>query len=269
MLTQKQENFCLAYIETGNASEAYRRSFSAGKMKPETVTKRASELLSNGDITGRLGELRKQENTVNADVMHSASTSETQAEKSRERLYAEILLSPIACNSSTAHRFGNNVFPNVDPLEMVHAMKGVVEKAVGGDMSNAEALLMAQALNLDKIFNEMARRAALNMGEHLGAMETYMRLALKAQTQCRTTLQTLSDIKNPRTVAFVKQANISNGPQQVNNGALPRTENLVNQSNELSGSSHELLPDARASQITVGVNQKMETVGEIYRAENN
>ncbi|MEX5924590.1 terminase small subunit [Providencia hangzhouensis] len=25
MLTTKQENFCLAYIETGNASEAYKR----------------------------------------------------------------------------------------------------------------------------------------------------------------------------------------------------------------------------------------------------
>ena len=28
-LTQKQENFCLAYIETGNASEAYRKAYNA------------------------------------------------------------------------------------------------------------------------------------------------------------------------------------------------------------------------------------------------
>jgi len=63
----------------------------------------------------------------------------------------------------------------------------------------------------------MSRRAALNMGEHMGAMETYMRLALKAQSQCRTTLETLAEIKNPRAVAFVKQANIAGGHQQVNN----------------------------------------------------
>jgi len=30
-------------------------------------------------------------------------------------------------------------------------------------------------------------------------------LALKAQAQCRATLQTLAEIKNPHPVAFVKQ----------------------------------------------------------------
>ncbi|HGN1932015.1 TPA: terminase small subunit [Providencia rettgeri] len=58
-LTLKQEAFCQAYIENkGNASEAYRAAYAADKMKPETVTKRASELLSNGDVTGRISELR-------------------------------------------------------------------------------------------------------------------------------------------------------------------------------------------------------------------
>ena len=58
MLTQKQEDFCLAYIETRNASEAYRRAYAAEKMKPETIAKRASELLGRREITGRLQELR-------------------------------------------------------------------------------------------------------------------------------------------------------------------------------------------------------------------
>lgn len=58
-LTPKQEAFCLAYIETGNASEAYRRAYNAGKMKGPTVNKRSNELLSNGAITGRLDALRK------------------------------------------------------------------------------------------------------------------------------------------------------------------------------------------------------------------
>lgn len=58
-MTIKQENFCLAYIETGNASEAYRRAYNAGKMKDVTTAKRASELLANGDVAGRIAELRK------------------------------------------------------------------------------------------------------------------------------------------------------------------------------------------------------------------
>ena len=58
-LTIKQENFCLAYIETNNASEAYSRSFNAEKMKLVTINKRASEFLNRRDIAGRIQELRK------------------------------------------------------------------------------------------------------------------------------------------------------------------------------------------------------------------
>lgn len=58
-LTAKQEAFCLAYIETGNASEAYRRSYSASGMKPETINTKSSELMANGKIAARLDELRE------------------------------------------------------------------------------------------------------------------------------------------------------------------------------------------------------------------
>lgn len=59
MLTPKQENFCLAYLETGNASEAYRRSYNASRMKPEAVSVAAFRLTENAKITLRLAELRK------------------------------------------------------------------------------------------------------------------------------------------------------------------------------------------------------------------
>jgi len=58
-LTLKQENFCLAYIETGNASEAYRQAYQAGNMAPATINRKATELLDNGKITARLQELRQ------------------------------------------------------------------------------------------------------------------------------------------------------------------------------------------------------------------
>ena len=59
-LTIKQEKFCGYYIECGNASEAYRRAFSCGKMKPETVNRTAFELLENRKISARIAELRTQ-----------------------------------------------------------------------------------------------------------------------------------------------------------------------------------------------------------------
>jgi len=58
-LTQKQEAFCIAYLETGNASEAYRQAYSTRNMKPASINVKASELLANGKIAVRLDELRK------------------------------------------------------------------------------------------------------------------------------------------------------------------------------------------------------------------
>lgn len=57
-LTEKQEAFCRAYLETGNASEAYRKCYDAENMKGSTINKKSSELLANGHITARIEELR-------------------------------------------------------------------------------------------------------------------------------------------------------------------------------------------------------------------
>lgn len=57
-LTPKKKVFSFAYVETGNASEAYRRAYNAKNMKPETVNKRASELLNDGYITGMIEGLQ-------------------------------------------------------------------------------------------------------------------------------------------------------------------------------------------------------------------
>jgi hypothetical protein len=51
-----------------------------------------------------------------------------------------------------------------------------------------------------------------------------MRVALKAQSQSRCTIDSLADIKNPRPV-FAKQTNIANGPQQVNSTTGPQQVN--------------------------------------------
>lgn len=57
-LTIKQENACLAFIETGNKNEAYRRAFNTVNMKATTINKRANEFFNRGDIKGRIEELR-------------------------------------------------------------------------------------------------------------------------------------------------------------------------------------------------------------------
>lgn len=57
-LTVKQEKFCLAYLETGNASEAYRMSYDAEGMSRASINRKAKELIDNGKIAARMAELR-------------------------------------------------------------------------------------------------------------------------------------------------------------------------------------------------------------------
>jgi phage terminase small subunit len=57
-LTPKQEGFCRDYIETGNATEAYRRNYNCSNMKTESISRKAKELYDNVKITARLKELR-------------------------------------------------------------------------------------------------------------------------------------------------------------------------------------------------------------------
>ena len=59
-LTIKQESFCLTYLETGNASEAYRRSYNAANMAEATIWRKAHDLVRNGNVAARIEELRQQ-----------------------------------------------------------------------------------------------------------------------------------------------------------------------------------------------------------------
>lgn len=56
--TEKMELFCLAYIETGNASEAYRRSYNTANMADKTAQREGYNLLQNPLVQARIEELR-------------------------------------------------------------------------------------------------------------------------------------------------------------------------------------------------------------------
>lgn len=137
--------------------------------------------------------------------------------KSEERLKAQAGLSPLAANADTARTFAQSFIGEMGIGDAMAVLREKSEKVQQGDLSDAEARLTAQAVALDAIFNGLARRAALNMGQHMGACETYLRLALKAQAQCRATLETLAEIKYPKSPTFVRQQNVAY-QQQVNNG---------------------------------------------------
>jgi phage terminase small subunit len=57
--TDKMEAFCLAYIETNNASEAYRRTYNVANMAEKTMQREGWKLFQRPQVQERLAELRE------------------------------------------------------------------------------------------------------------------------------------------------------------------------------------------------------------------
>lgn len=140
--------------------------------------------------------------------------------------------------------------------------------ALRGDMKQGEGMLAEQACTLNALFHTLARWSVTNFeGGRLDAADRLMRLAMKAQGQSRATWETLAEIKNPRAVAFVRQANIAQGPQQVNNGTAPARAEQPDSSRIglLEEGDGERL-DTRAAGAAIGGDPSLAPVGALDRA---
>lgn len=111
---------------------------------------------------------------------------------------AKVSINPAANAMATARLFGKGSFGELSVTGLYEAISDEVTLAKSGDLTRQRALLAAQAFALNSIFTEMSRRSALNMGEYIEASERYMRLALKAQSQCRATIEALDRLANGR-----------------------------------------------------------------------
>ena len=123
------------------------------------------------------------------------------------------LLSANFLNTVAAHAW-SKFAGDTKSIEMYQELCRRVKEVQDGDMGPVEAMLIAQAKTLETIFTTLAVRASAN--DSLQQFQVNLTLALKAQAQCRATLEALAAIKNPRSVLIANQANISGGDQQVN-----------------------------------------------------
>lgn len=127
---------------------------------------------------------------------------------------AEMVVEGLGMNAVAAVAFSEKLAP-VDVTEAFAQTIQTVRKIVAGDRKSLEAILAAQVLALNAIFTDcvMLGRANINNPE---AFERLMRIGLRAQGSGRATAESIALMQNPPTI-FAKQANVSNGPQQVNN----------------------------------------------------
>lgn len=175
---------------------------------------------------------------------------------------AEVLSGPFATNAMALSKFARGTTGEVSLDKLVEAMTASAKRVKDGDMRDVEAMLVSQATVLNGLFADLVRRSSINLGSsYFDAGERYLKLAYKAQNQCRMTLETLSTIKNPP-VVYAKQANIAHGPQQVNNGnSGTRAGENRNAPNKLLEASHEQSLDARTTGTPGTSHSQMEAMG--------
>jgi hypothetical protein len=126
---------------------------------------------------------------------------------------ADLVAEGIAGNTIAMHTWSKGIFGEIDVTALHSSMLEAAETIKRHDFGAAEALLISQAASLNALFVNLIQRAFHN--QYVDQFERNLRLALKAQGQCRATIETLALVKNPP--VFARQANIAHGPQQVNN----------------------------------------------------
>ena len=206
---------------------------------------------------------RKKTLPAKADAPPPAATASR--DEARQFKIAQALIRPSTLAAATIKEL-DIVGSQTDVVSLTMALHEQQALTAKGDMSRAKAMLIAQATTLDALFCSLTRRAVNQ--ELLHQYETHFRLALRAQSQCRATLETLALLKNPPNPTFIRQANVAHGPQQVNNGAPPpsdpaRAQETENRQTELLEHDHGERLDTRAAGTASGADPAMATLGTV------
>jgi hypothetical protein len=195
---------------------------------------------------------------VNRPVIVPTGKNQTELEASTEHLLKPSFLAAKVIDSDKKQLSNDYI-----DLQYTQAM---LERSIGevkdGNLANVEAMLYSQAFALNAMFATLMTRA--NRQECMPPTQALMSLAFKAQNQSRATLQALIDLKQPRQPTFVKQANIAQGHQQVNN-LVEKNQNPQNKL--LEGETYDL--DSRPQGKAKANDSVMEAVGKVHRGKNS
>lgn len=171
---------------------------------------------------------------------------ESASGRTEEEKRANIALAPEFKAAVTAQAYA----PLIGETDLTAVLKRLGEMSTASVKDNArdiEYMLTSQAIALDSIFNRLAIQAHASIGKHPKVVDTYLRLALKAQSQCRATAETLANLKSPR--QYISQTNVATALQ-------------VN----IERGGHHV--DARTAGSDAASDSRVEALGEIYGATN-
>lgn len=195
---------------------------------------------------------------------------EKRSDETLERALANAAIQPSTNAALAIHAYqGNLVGKDASLAGLIDGLRDTFKEVRGGDLKTLEAMLIGQATALQTIFTSLAMRAVNQ--ERLPQYQAFLGLALKAQAQSRATISALVDLKYPKQATFVKQANIAQGPQQVNNGTagIAHAEQTQPQQNQLleDARNGRTYLDTRATQAPEPSDPALGTVESVNRAK--
>jgi phage terminase small subunit len=158
-LTPKQEAFYRAFLETGNANEAYRRSYNASNMKAETINRRAQDLLKHGTIAARI--------TANNERLRTKA--EQQYDVTQERILRELALLGFS-NMMDYVALTADGLAHVDFSELTREQAAAIHEIKVDRIAMKGEDTEGKAPQIEKVTFKLAdKRAALvDLGKHLG-----------------------------------------------------------------------------------------------------
>jgi hypothetical protein len=190
--------------------------------------------------------------------------ADTDADPVESAAVAKFVLRP-SVNAAVLVKDYGKTFGDLDLAALVGTVDEGINVVNAGDMSRVEGMLYAQAQALQTMFMNFSRRSLAQ--EYQATLESYFRMAMKAQNQCRMTLETLATIKNPP-VVIARQANINNGgQQQVNNGAPAATDPSSSASRGCAHAADSESPRTELLEAENGERMDPRTAGAASRAD--
>jgi hypothetical protein len=197
---------------------------------------------------------------------------EATAGRENGRETATLVTQGVAGNAAVVRRWGRGVYGSgeLDLAGLYGGIRDAADRVHRGELQDAESLLMAQATSLNTVFTTLMLRAGT--ATDVERFERYLRLALKAQSQCRATCEAIAMLKHPP--VFAQHANIAHGNQQINRigrlNARPRSRARIRESSpiELLEEAYGQRLDYRPEGSASGGHSTVEAVGVFDRAAN-
>ena len=149
------------------------------------------------------------------------------------------------------------------------AIEDIANRVQEGDLSDLELILVGQAVALSTMGMDMIARARKT--GTTDAINTLAAAGMRAIAHSRAAIDSLVNLKHPRSATFIKQANVAHGAQQINNNtgdahssrAPAREESSPNKLFLEANASPTLEP--RAARRAGRSNQTLEAVAIVNR----